>query len=296
MICPPPPLARLRSRAGEELLHRVAGPAAQHKRARIHGAPGPRWFEPRSPIRLVHADASMYVGGLAALLLQSLHPEAMAAVWAHSGFRGDPWGRLQRTSTFLAVTTFGTDQDAAQAILRVRGVHEQISGVTPGGVPYRASDPHLLAWVHIAEAECFLRAYQRYGRQPLDRVGQDAYVRDMALVAGRLGAEDPPETRAQLSARLARYRPELRSTPESRETTAYLLSRPPLPGAVRIPYAFLAAAAVDLLPRWAKAQLSIPRASRLLLPLAVPGGRAVTAAIRWVTPPPPPPPPPADAA
>ncbi|TDU80464.1 oxygenase MpaB family protein [Streptomyces sp. KS 21] len=285
MLWSPPPLARLRIRAGEELLRRVAGPSAHHKRARIHGAPGPRWFEPHSPIRLVHADAAMYVGGLAALLLQSLHPEAMAAVWAHSGFRGDPWGRLQRTSTFLAVTTFGTDRDAARAVLRVRSVHDRISGVTSEGVPYRASDPHLLAWVHIAEAECFLRAYQRYGRQPLDRGGQDAYVRDMALVAGRLGAEEPPETRAELSARLAGYRGECRSTPESRETTAYLLSHPPLPGAVRIPYAFLAAAAVDLLPRWARAQLPLPRTSRLLLPLAVPGGRAVIAAIRWATPP-----------
>ncbi|MFI1150997.1 oxygenase MpaB family protein [Streptomyces sp. NPDC020817] len=284
----PPPLTELRARAGEELLRRVAGPSAQHKRARIHGAPGPRWFGPGSAIRLVHADASMYVGGLAALLLQSLHPEAMAAVWAHSGFRGDPWGRLQRTSTFLAVTTFGTDQDARQAVLRVRGVHDRISGVTSEGVPYRASDPHLLAWVHVAEAECFLRAYQRYGRRPLDRAGQDAYVRDMALVAGRLGAEEPPGTRAELSARLARYRGELRSTAESRETTAYLLSRPPLPWAVRIPYAFLAAAAVDLLPRWARAQLSLPLASRFLLPLAVPGGRAVIAGIRWVTPPLPP--------
>ncbi|MEU8841567.1 oxygenase MpaB family protein [Streptomyces roseus] len=285
MLWSPPALTELRTRAGEELLRRVAGPSAHHKRARIHGAPGPRWFEPGSPIRLVHADASMYVGGLAALLLQSLHPQAMAAVWAHSGFMGDPWGRLQRTSTFLAVTTFGTDQDAAQAVRRVRGVHDRIGGVTSQGEPYRASDPHLLAWVHVAEAECFLRAYQRYGRRPLNRAGQDAYVRDMALVAARLGAEEPPATRAELSARLARYRGELRSTAESRETTEYLLSHPPLPRAVRVPYALLAAAAVDLLPPWARRQLSLPLTARLLRPLAVIGGRAVVAGIRWATPP-----------
>ncbi|MFF4102823.1 oxygenase MpaB family protein [Streptomyces sp. NPDC001903] len=242
----------------------------------------------------MHADASMYVGGLAALLLQSLHPVAMAAVWAHSGFRGDPWGRLQRTSTFLAVTTFGTDQDAAQAVLRVRGVHERIKGVTADGVAYRAGDPHLLAWVHLAETECFLRAYQRYGRRPLDVPGQDGYVADMAYVARRLGAETPPETREELSTRLGAYREELRPTAESRATTGYLLSHPPLPGAARIPYALLATAAADLLPRWARAQLGLPLTSRLLLPLARPGGHAVTAVIRWATPPLPSNDPPAD--
>ncbi|MFJ3913611.1 oxygenase MpaB family protein [Streptomyces vinaceus] len=281
-------LTGLQARAGEELLLRVAGPAARQRRARIHGAPGPRWFEPDRPIRLVHADASMYVGGLAALLLQSLHPLAMAAVWAHSGFRGDPWGRLQRTSTFLAFTTFGTDQDAAQAVLRVRAVHERIRGTTAEGVAYRADDPHLLAWVHLAETECFLRAYQRYGRRPLDGRGQDGYVADMAYVARRLGAEAPPVTREELSARLAGYRNELRPTAASRATTRYLLSHPPLPGAVRVPYALLASAAADVLPGWARAQLALPLTSRLLSPVAGPGGRAVTAAIRWATPPLPP--------
>ncbi|GHE63961.1 hypothetical protein GCM10017778_55780 [Streptomyces vinaceus] len=227
----------------------------------------------------------MYVGGLAALLLQSLHPLAMAAVWAHSGFRGDPWGRLQRTSTFLAFTTFGTDRDAAQAVLRVRAVHERIRGTTAEGVAYRAGDPHLLAWVHLAETECFLRAYQRYGRRPLDGRGQDGYVADMVYVARRLGAEAPPVTREELSARLDGYRKELRPTAASRATTRYLLSHPPLPAAVRVPYALLATAAADVLPGWARAQLALPLTSRLLSPVAGPGGRAVTAAIRWATPP-----------
>ncbi|MFJ3877045.1 oxygenase MpaB family protein [Streptomyces sp. NPDC090077] len=278
-------LTGLKARTGEELLLRVAGPGARQKRARIHQAPGPRRFGPGRPIRTVHADASMYVGGLAALLLQSLHPVAMAAVWAHSGFRGDPWGRLQRTSTFLAVTTFGTDDDAAQAVRRVRAVHERIRGTTPEGVAYEACDPHLLGWVHLAETACFLRAHQRYGRRPLDRAGQDAYVADMATVARLLGVEEPPGTCAELTARLARYRGELRPTAPSRATTDYLLAHPPLPAALRVPYALLAAAAADLLPRWARARLALPLTTRILLPVARPGGRAVTTAIRWATPP-----------
>ncbi|MCB5167662.1 DUF2236 domain-containing protein [Streptomyces bambusae] len=284
-------VARVRERAGEVLLLRVAGPSARAKRARIHGTPGPRWFGPERPVRVVHADASMYAGGLAALLLQSLHPVAMAAVAGHSGFRGDPWGRLQRTSTFLAVTTFGTDADAREAVARVRQVHAAISGTTGDGIPYRASDPHLLTWVHIAETACFLRAHQRYGRRPLDRAGQDGYVADMAQVAQRLGAEDPPETLAGLAARIAAYRPELRATPASRDTARFLLARPPLPVPAQIPYVFLAGAAVGLLPPWARAALGLPWWRRALLFLAGPGGRVVLAAIRWVVPPPPVPPP-----
>ena len=95
----------VRQTLGRSLFGMVAGPDGTANRARIHETPGPRWFGEDRPIRRVHADASMFVGGLRALLLQSLHPLAMAGVAQHSDYRGDPWGRLQRTSTFLAVTT-----------------------------------------------------------------------------------------------------------------------------------------------------------------------------------------------
>ncbi|MEU9865211.1 oxygenase MpaB family protein [Streptomyces sp. NPDC047971] len=282
-----PLVSTLREKAGESLLRRVAGPTAHQKRARIHGTPGPRWFAPDRPVRTVHADASMYIGGLAALLLQSLHPVAMAAVWAHSGFRGDPWGRLQRTSTFLAETTFATASDAERAVERVRGVHARVTGTSAAGVRYRASDPALLAWVHIAETYCFLEAHRRYGRIPLTAEQQDGYVEDMASVARRLGVVDPPMTVAALAASLGARRGELAPTEESAATVRYLLAAPPLPRPARIPYALLAAAAVDLLPPWAQECLDLPGRTRLLLRVARPGGSAVTSAIRWVTPRPP---------
>ncbi|MCB0935992.1 MAG: DUF2236 domain-containing protein, partial [Mycobacterium sp.] len=97
-----PDLAKVRQRLGQGLFTMVAGPEGPENRTRIHTTPGPRWFAEDRPIRRVHADASMFVGGLRALLLQSLHPLAMAGVAEHSDYRGDPWGRLQRTSTFLA--------------------------------------------------------------------------------------------------------------------------------------------------------------------------------------------------
>src|SRR3954447_21300232 len=155
-----PGLTSVRDGLGERLFGMVAGPDGPTNRAHIHETPGPRWFADDRPIRRVHGDASMFVGGLRALLLQSLHPLAMAGVAEHSDYRGDPWGRLQRTSTFLAVTTFGPAQDAQRAVDKVRGIHRRVRGTAADGRSYDASDPHLLEWVHIAEVDSFLLAHQ----------------------------------------------------------------------------------------------------------------------------------------
>lgn len=271
----------VRERLGSALFSRVAGPEGPKNRALIHGTPGPRWFGPDRPIRTVHGDASMFIGGLSALLLQSLHPLAMAAVSAHSGFRGDPWGRLQRTSTFLAVTTYGTAESAQEACDRVRAVHERVRGVTPDGTPYHAADPHLLAWVHVAEVDSFLRAHQRYGARPLDRAGCDAYVADTARVAAALGVLDPPTTVAGLTDRLASYRGEVRATPQARDAARFLLLNPPVPLVARLPYGVLAANAVSLLPPWAAAELRLLRLPLVDSVCVRPLGSAFTSAVRW---------------
>lgn len=276
----------LRDRIGHAIFSRVAGPEGPDRRARIHGTPGPRWFGPERPVRRVHGDASMFIGGLAALLLQSLHPLAMAAVAGHSGFRGDPWGRLQRTSTFLAVTTYGTADSAQRAVDRVRAVHETVRGTTADGEEYRATDPRLLCWVHVAETDCFLRAHQRYGARPLDAEGCDGYVADMARVATALGVPDPPVNRAELTERLTAYRAELRATPEARSTARFLLLNPPVPLLARLPYGVLAANAVSLLPTWASRALWLPRVRPAEGVCVRPLGTAVTAGIRWALTPP----------
>lgn len=272
----------VRERLGRSLFERVAGPAGAVNRARIHDTPGPRWFGPERPIRAVHGDASMFIGGLRALLLQTTHPLAMAAVAAHSGYRGDPWGRLQRTSTFLAVTTFGTAGHAQQAVDAVRAVHERVLGTTPEGEPYRASDPHLLLWVHIAEVDSFLRAHRRFGARPLDAAGYDAYVADTARVAEALGVRDAPRSRAELAEHLACYRGELRATAQARDAARFLLVHPPLPAVARPPYAVLAANAVSMLPPWARPLLGLPHGLPRLERLCVlPTGQVLTSGIRW---------------
>lgn len=271
----------VRERLGQQLFLRVAGPDGPKHAERIHGRPGPRWFEAGSPIARVHGDASMFVGGLRALLLQTLHPAAMRGVAEHSDYRNDAWGRLARTSRFIAVTTFGTVDDAEQAVTAVRRIHERITGTMPDGTPYAASDPHLLAWVHLAEVDSFLRAHTVYGRDPLTGAERDEYVAQTAEVARRLGVVDPPTTEAELAARLAAYRPELRGTPEARATVAYLLLRPPLPLVARAPYAAIAAAAVGLMPRWTRRPLRLPwlPVSERTVVRAL--GGVATGTIRW---------------
>lgn len=271
----------VREFVGQSLFARVAGPEGPANRARIHETAGPRWFGPDRPIRAVHGDAAMFVGGLTALLMQSLHPLAMAAVAGHSGYRGDPWGRLQRTSTFLAETTFGAAEDAQRAVDRVRAIHERIRGRAADGTAYRASDPHLLGWVHVAEVDSFLRAYQRYGAERLDSDVADGYIADSARVATALGVVDAPRDRAELADRLAAYRPELRSTEAARDTARFLLLTPPLPLAARPPYAVLAAAAVALLPRWARRPLRLPYLPLVERTGVTIAGHGLVRTIRW---------------
>ncbi len=271
-----------RRRVGTALFLRVAGPDGLESRERIHGTPGPRWFAPDAAIRRVHGDASMFVGGLRALLLQSLHPAAMAGVAGHSGYRGDPWGRLARTSTFLAVTAFGTADDAQAAVDRVRAVHARVRGRTPDGQPYRADDPDLLRWVHVAEVDSFLRAHQRFGRRPLDPAGADAYVRDAAVVGRALGAGDLPETVADLAVALDAFRPVLAAGYQARDTAHFLLHEPPVPPAMRAGYALLSRAAVATLPRWAVEELDLRSGGPVRTRAALAGGQVVTRTIRFV--------------
>ena len=273
-------LDRSQRRLGSALRARVAGDDATERAKVIWGREGERWFTPEDPVWRVHADASMFPGGVAALLLQSLHPLAMAGVAGHSGYRGDPWGRLQRTSHFLATTTFGTVDDAEAAIARVRGIHERVRGRDPQGRAYRASDPRLLRWVHVAEAHSFLTAYQRYAVQPLTPAEADTYVAQSALVASRLGATELPTTVAELDAALTGFRPELEATDEARAAARFLLLEPPLPWPARPGYGLIASGGVAVLPRWARRALRLP-VDGPLPALAGGAGRVGTRAVRW---------------
>ncbi|HEX3296101.1 MAG TPA: oxygenase MpaB family protein [Nocardioides sp.] len=274
---------RIRERLGQALFERVAGPDGPKHRQRIHGTPGPRWFPQGSPITVVHGDASMYVGGIRAVLLQTMQPRAMTAVAEHSGYRGDMWGRLARTSRYLAVTTFGTVEDAQQAVDAVRAIHDRVHGTMPDGTTYDANDPHLLTWVHVAEIQSFLLAHRRFGAHPLDQAGYDEYVAQAAFVSRKLGAVDPPTSEAELHAAVERFRPELRAIDHARDAVSYLIHQPELPWLARPPYRVLVAAAIGLMPDWTREPLALPTLPVAHDRVADALGRAATRTVRWAT-------------
>lgn len=271
----------VRKLIADNIRERVVGPDSSTKAQDLMSAPGPRWFTPDRPIYRVHGDASMFIGGLRAVLFQSLHPIAMAGVAIHSDYKADPWGRLQRTADFLASTSFGTAEVAQAAVNRVLAVHERVKGVASDGRPYSANDPHLLLWVHVAEVDSFLAAYQRYGATSLDQKDRDGYVADMSVIASALGVPNPPTTEADLRKQLADFRSELKSTKEARDAARYLIIQPPLEFPARAAYSLIAAAAVSLLPAWSRFPLRLPYLPLTEFAVAQPLGDVITRTFRW---------------
>ncbi len=215
----------------------------------------PGLFGPGSVTWRIHADfPGMLSGGLCALMLQTLHPRALAGVWDHSNFREDLMGRLRRTTDFVAGTTYAPVAEAERLIARVRGIHAQVAGVTADGTPYRADEPDLLTWVHVTESYAFLQGYRRYCREVPTQVA-DHYFDEVARVAIALGAQDVPRSERAVHAYFAQVRPALRYDARSREVLSVLTRmRLPVPMAGLSRDVFLGAGAA-LLPEWAVAML-----------------------------------------
>lgn len=221
------------------------------------GEPG--LFGPQSAIWQVHGDfTAMLCGGVSALLLQMLHPLALAGVWDHSRFRDDIFGRLRRTSQFISATTFGTVVDAEGLIAKVKAIHLRVSGEDKDGTPYRASDPDLLTWVHVAECSSFMASHLRYKRTVVSTARQQQYYQEAAEIARRLGARDIPVTPRQVADYLQDMRPQLRCDERTREVADLLLSTR-LPGRLSQPVGrIMMCAGIDLLPSWAQEMLHLP--------------------------------------
>ena len=238
-------------------------------------------FAPDSVSWRVHIDVTgMMVGGIAALMLQMLHPKVLAGVWDHSSFRDDMNARLRGTARFIAQTTFETRVAAEAQIARVRHIHDAVSGTLPDGTPYTANDPRLLAWVHVAEATSFLAGWRRYGEPTMAMADQDRYCGEIAIIAELLGADPIPRSRAEAEAIIADFRAELAADARSHEVLHILLNQPP-PSLMLAPFqAVTMRAAIDLLPDWAREMhgLSAPRLSRPAVRAAT---SAVAGTVRW---------------
>ncbi|GAB3553769.1 oxygenase MpaB family protein [Arthrobacter tumbae] len=228
------------------------------------------YFAPGSAVWAVHSSMTPTVGGIRALLLQALHPGAMAGVYAHSDFREDPLGRLANTIRWIFTVTYGSTDAARGASAWVRRLHEKVTGtyVDANGVEqdYSANDPHLLRWVHLAFADAFLSAHQQYGLGFPG--GADEYVRQWAVAGELMGVTDPPRSAGELREQLAAYDDELTSSEQVQDALAYI-RRPPLPRSQRLGYRVLFAGAVaTLTPRQRELLgLSLPHIGPVRLPV-----------------------------
>jgi uncharacterized protein (DUF2236 family) len=215
-------------------------------------------FGPDSVAWRIHADPVMLVGGLRALLVQALEPRAMAAVDQHSKFREDPWGRLERTTSFVLATTYGDTAAAEAAAARVRKVHERIHGFDPvAGVPYSANDPDLLLWIHAVEVESFLLAYRTYAGR-VTEADADRYVTEMARVAELV--ELPPARAPHSERELREYLESvrgLRATPAAFDGLRVVMF-PPMHLRYRPLWAIPTTAAIAILPGYARRLYRIP--------------------------------------
>jgi uncharacterized protein (DUF2236 family) len=236
-------------------------------------------FGPGSAAWAVHGDfTAMMIGGVAALLMQMLHPGALAGVWDHSNFRADMLGRLRRTAQFVSGTTYGSTEQAERLIDRVRSIHDRVHGVLPDGTAYSANDPALLTWVHIAEVSSFLAAYLRYRNPDFPGAAQDRYLTETAIVARRLGATDVPATRAELALYFDAIRPRLRADDRTRTVASVLLSQP-APNVALAPFGqLMLQGGVDLLPGWAADMHGFASTPRPILRAGVRGTGTV---LRW---------------
>lgn len=222
----------------------------------------PGLFGPASVTWRVHAHlVSMLVGGLSSLIIQALHPGALAGVWDHSSFRQDLRARLGRTAFFIAATTYGSRAMAGDALNRVNTIHEQVHGTRPDGKPYRARDPNLLRWVHLAEVLSFLHAYRRFGEPSLPLFEQNQYIREMQRIGNALGANNLPDSVAQAQADLLGYQDELVIDNRVREVLS-LIEAFPSRKRDRPFVRLIVAAAFEQLPDWVLALLGRTRAPR----------------------------------
>ncbi|MBU3579368.1 DUF2236 domain-containing protein [Polynucleobacter sp. 73C-SIWE] len=167
-------------------------------------------FGPESVAWKIHADfISMMIGGISSLILQALHPQALAGVWDHSSFREDLKGRLGRTAFFIAATTYGPTDMANNIITKVNHIHTKITGLDEFGKPYSATDPHLLAWVHLTETRSFINSFEDYRKEKISPQEKDQYFLEMSSLGERMGAINLPATYANTEKAIQGYIPEL---------------------------------------------------------------------------------------
>lgn len=206
----------------------------------------PGLLGPESVSWPVIGDATAFVGGIRALLVQTAHPEVVAGVEQHSRYRTDPLGRLTRTSAYVTETTYGAMAEVDTAVATVRSAHAPVEGHSERGKAYSAGNPAMAAWVHNVLTDSFLAAFQAYGPRRLTPSEADRFVAEQTRVGALLGAAPLPDTAETLSRWVCEHAA-IEPSAAQQEAISFL-RKPPLPLPVRVGYELLFRAAVATLP------------------------------------------------
>jgi uncharacterized protein (DUF2236 family) len=233
---------------------------------RADGMPAHDFTHPAGEAALVPADSvswrifknpvALFVGGVAAVILELAEPAVRSGVWEHSNFRRDPVQRLRRTGMAAMVTVYGARSDAEKMIAHVVALHDRVRGTTPAGEAYRANDPRLLAWVHATAGFGFAEAYRTYVRA-LDDDELDRLYAEGQPAALLYGAVDAPRSHAELIALFDAMRDRLEPSPIVFEFLAIMRTAPVFPAPLRPLQRLMVRAAIDLVPGWVRERLGL---------------------------------------
>jgi len=261
--------------------------AGRHDDPAVYGGtPGdPGLIGPDSVSWEVNADlASVSQAGLPAIVLEILHPSVVAGVQDLSNYREDPFQRARATLGYVLTTTFGNTEAATRLIERVKGVHACVEGTRPDGVPYRALDPELIAWVHTCIPWMIMRAYE-HTKRPLSQQERDRYLAEQAVIGRMGGAEWVPTTIAELDEYVENMRARLSVNAQTREFVDFLMTSPffpNLPGPVdRRLHRFAIYAGMSRAPRWARELIGFDQPSALTRTLIEPALQMDARRLRW---------------
>lgn len=236
--------------------------------AKISDGSDAGYFGPNSAVWHVNGGIPVIVAGVRALLMQTLHPGAMAGVHEHSRYSEDPLGRLAGTVRWVVTTTFGSTESVASETSRVSRLHDRVRGdYQPGQQPtdsiaYSAKDQDLVAWVHIVFTDAFLSAHRQWGdaipQHSGGESGEDRYVREWATAGRLMGLDAPPTSTAELTAMLQNFQPVLRADERVKKALTFL-KNPPLPKMARIPYKIMVGGAICTIPLEYRRMLGLRR-------------------------------------
>jgi len=230
--------------------------------------------------------ASVVVAGMGAIILEVLHPSVMAGVFTQSSYRTDPLRRARNTLGYVLRTTFGSTAAATRVIESVKNVHSRIEGTRPDGVPYRALDPELIAWVHTCIPWAIMSAYDRYKR-PLSVEEKNRYLAEQAVVGRMGGADEVPETVAELEAYVEKMRPLMGFNEQTREFVDFLHGRESdvvIPKRDRLDRWVGIRASMSLMPEWSRRLTGTWQPAFVERVWLRPSDRLKAATVRWVYP------------